>query len=113
MIILEMLANVNLGKDLAILAPNGRVAIIGSRGPVEINPRDAMARNADIVGVMLSGAAPEVVAQIHDALRPGLESGALSPVVGRELPLADAAEAHRAVMSPGALGKIVLLPQST
>ncbi|MEQ1861788.1 MAG: NADPH:quinone reductase [Chthoniobacteraceae bacterium] len=109
-VILEMLANVNLGKDLTILAPNGRIAVIGSRGPVEINPRDAMARNADILGVMLSGAPPEVLAAIHDALRTGLESGALRPVVGRELPLEDAAEAHRAVMSPGALGKIVLVP---
>lgn len=109
-VILEMLANVNLGHDLTILAPSGRVAVIGSRGPVEINPRDAMARNADILGVMLFGAPPEVIAGIHDALRTGLESGALRPIVGREFPLAEAAEAHRAVMSPGALGKIVLVP---
>ena len=36
-----------------------------------------------------------------------LASGALTPVVGQELPLADAAEAHRRVMAPGARGKIV------
>lgn len=109
-VILEMLANVNLGHDLALLAPSGRVAIIGSRGAVEINPRDAMARNADILGVMLFGAPPEVIAEIHGQLQAGLRDGVLRPVVGRELPLADAAEAHCAVMSPGALGKIVLVP---
>jgi len=109
-VILEMLANVNLGHDLTLLAPSGRVAIIGSRGPVEINPRDAMARNADILGVMLFCAPPEVVARIHGELRAGFESGALKPVAGREFPLEDAAEAHRAVMAPGALGKIVLVP---
>jgi NADPH2:quinone reductase len=40
-VIVELLANVNLGEDLTILAKGGRVAIIGSRGPEEINPRDA------------------------------------------------------------------------
>jgi hypothetical protein len=34
----------------------------------------------------------------------------LSPLIGRELPLAEAARAHEAVMEPGALGKTVLLP---
>jgi NADPH:quinone reductase len=33
-VILEMLSNVNLGKDLTILTKGGRVAIIGSRGPI-------------------------------------------------------------------------------
>src|SRR4029450_9871947 len=38
-VIVELLANVNLGKDLTILAKRGRVAIIGSRGPREIDTR--------------------------------------------------------------------------
>src|SRR5678815_1797626 len=46
-VIVEMLANVNLGNDLTILAKGGRVVIIGSRGRVEINPRDTMQRDAD------------------------------------------------------------------
>jgi len=40
----------------------------------------------------------------------GLENGTLRPVIGKEFPLAEAAQAHRAVMEPGAVGKIVLLP---
>jgi NADPH2:quinone reductase len=40
----------------------------------------------------------------------GLAAGFLAPVVGRELPLAEAAEAHRAVLASGAAGKIVLVP---
>ncbi len=109
-LILEMLANVNLGKDLTLLAPDGRVVVIGSRGPVEINPRDLMTRNADIRGLILFAAAPAVLASIHIGLREGMESGALRPVIAREFPLADAAHAHAAVMSPGASGKIVLIP---
>jgi NADPH2:quinone reductase len=108
-IILEMLANINLGHDLTLLAPNGRIAVIGSRGPVEINPRDAMAREADILGVMFNHRRPEELATIHRAIADGLQNGALRPIVGRQLPLDRAPEAHEAVMSPGAHGKIVLL----
>jgi NADPH:quinone reductase len=109
-VILEMLANVNLGKDLTVLARGGRVCVVGSRGPVEINPRDAMARDAAILGVMLYNATASELAGIHQALVAGLENGSLRPVIARELPLADAPEAHQAVMEPGAQGKIVLIP---
>ena len=40
----------------------------------------------------------------------GLAAGTLRPVIGKELPLKDAPAAHEAVMSPGAYGKIVLIP---
>lgn len=109
-VILEMLANVNLGHDLTLLAKHGRVIVIGSRGKVEINPRDAMARDADIRGVMLGNAEPDERAAIYAAIVAGLRDGTLNPVVGRELPLAEAASAHEAIMQPGALGKIVLVP---
>ena len=106
----EMLANVNLGKDLTILAKGGRVVIIGSRGPAEINPRDTMQRDADVRGMILPNTPPAQLASIHAALVAGLENGTLRPVVGKEFPLAVAAQAHRAVTEPGALGKIVLVP---
>jgi NADPH2:quinone reductase len=109
-VILEMLANVNLGRDLTILAKSGRVVIIGSRGPVEINPRDTMQRDADVRGMILPNTPPAQMASIHAALVAGLENGTLRPVIGKEFPLAEAAEAHRAVMTPGAIGKIVLVP---
>jgi NADPH2:quinone reductase len=107
--ILEMLANVNLGKDLPMLANNGRVVVVGSRGPVEINPRDLMARNADVRGVMVFGTPAPVLTEAHLAIISGLKEGTLRPIIAREIPLADAAEAHKAVMAPGASGKIVLV----
>jgi NADPH2:quinone reductase len=109
-VVLEMLANVNLGKDLGVLAPAGRVVVIGSRGTVEINPRDAMARDAAILGMVLFLTPERELAQIHAALVAGLENGTLRPVVGQEIPLADAPRAHEAVMAPGAYGKILLTP---
>jgi NADPH2:quinone reductase len=109
-VILEMLANVNLNKDLGVLAKGGRVVVIGSRGVVEINPRLAMGRDAAILGMTLFNVSPQDLASIHAALVAGLEAGTLRPVVGREVPLADAARAHEEVMKPGAYGKIVLTP---
>jgi NADPH2:quinone reductase len=109
-VIVEMLANVNLGEDLTILAKDGRVVVIGSRGRVEIDPRNTMQRDADVRGMILPNTPPAALASIHAALVAGLENGTLRPVVGKEFPLAEAAQAHRAVMEPGAVGKIVLMP---
>ena len=109
-VLLEMLANVNLGKDLPLLAKHGRVIVIGSRGRVEITPRDLMSRDADVRAMTLFNATPAELAVIHDALGNGLEEGTLRPVVGRQMPLADAAKAHVAMLEPGAMGKILLRP---
>ncbi|MGA2475807.1 MAG: NADPH:quinone reductase [Terriglobia bacterium] len=109
-VILEMLANVNLAKDLTLLALRGRVVVIGNRGSIEINPRATMQRDLSILGLTLMNATKEELVGIHAALIAGLESGTLNPVVGREMPLADAPRAHRAVMEPGAYGKIILIP---
>ncbi|MFY7952024.1 MAG: zinc-binding dehydrogenase, partial [Armatimonadaceae bacterium] len=92
------------------LAPGGRVAVVGSRGPVEINPRDTMLRDTSILGVLLANTPPDALMRIHAALGAGFADGSLAPVVGRRYGLAEAPEAHRAVMQPGADGKVVLLP---
>ncbi|HEU0274588.1 MAG TPA: NADPH:quinone reductase [Candidatus Udaeobacter sp.] len=107
-VIVELLANVNLGKDLTIMAKGGRVAIVGSRGRVEIDPRDTMQRDLDLRGMVLPNTPPAQMASIHAALVAGLENGTLRPVIAKEFPLAEAAEAHRAVLESGAVGKIVL-----
>jgi len=109
-IIIEMLANVNLGKDLALLAPRGRVVVVGSRGNAEITPRDLMGRDASIRGMSLLVAPAAEMAGAHMAIFAGLENGTLRPVIGQEIPLAEAARAQKAVMEPGAHGKIVLIP---
>ena len=109
-VILEMLANVNLGADLGVLAAGGRVVVVGSRGRVEIDPRDAMSREAVIMGMTLFKADERELASIHAALVAGLENGTLRPVVSRELPLAEAARSHHVVMEASTLGKIVLVP---
>ena len=112
-----MLANVNLGKDLEVLAPGGRVVIIGNRGEgnqgtVEINPRLTMMRDSSIMGMSLVNVAGPDSARIHAALVAGLANGSLRPVVGQEMPLAEAARAHHEVIESRAYGKIVLVVYS-
>ncbi len=109
-IILEMLANVNLSADFKLLATHGRVIIIGNRGEITINPRDLMLRRASARGFTLWAITSEEEKEIHAGLIAGLENGTLRPVVGKELPLAEAARAHKEILEPGAAGKIVLVP---
>ena len=108
-IILEMLANVNLSHDTKLLANNGRVIVIGSRGEVTINPRELMGRRASIRAFTLWGIMPSEEADIHAGIFAGLENGTLRPIVGKELPLAESARAHKEILEPGSAGKIVLI----
>jgi NADPH2:quinone reductase len=109
-VVLEMLANANLDKDLDVLAFRGRIVVIGSRGRVEIDPRKTMGKDAAVLGMTLFNATREEFVEIHAGIGAGLENGTLTPVIGREMPLEEAGRAHEAVMEPGALGKIVLVP---
>ncbi len=108
-LILEMLANINLGNDLKLLATHGRVIVIGSRGDVTISPRDLMGRRASIHAFTLWGISEAEEKEIHAGIVAGLQNGTLRPVVGKELPLAEASRAHKEIMEPGAFGKIVLV----
>lgn len=111
-VVLEMLANVNLAKDLGVVAQNGRVVVIGSRGPVEIDPRTTMVKNSAILGMSLANATEGETAQLHAAVGAGLANGTLTPIIAQEIALADAPRAHEAVMASGARGKIVLIPEN-
>jgi NADPH2:quinone reductase len=54
-VILEMLANVNLDHDLTIVAPSGRIVVIGNRGRVEIDARKIMTKDVQVFGMALWG----------------------------------------------------------
>lgn len=109
-LIIELAAHHNLAADLGALARKGRVVVIGSRGKIEIDPRETMSRETDILGLMLFGATPIEHRAIYSALSAAMEMGTLRPVVGLEMPLADAARAHHLVMEGEQFGKIVLIP---
>jgi len=109
-LVLEMLANVNLGRDLKLLANRGCVVVIGSRGDVTVTPRDLMARRASVHGLMLWRITDAEEREIIAGITAGLENGTFRPVVSKELPLSEAPRAHNEVLQSGATGKIVLVP---
>ena len=109
-LIIEMLANVNLVRDLDLIAKRGRVAVVGNRGAIELNPRAIMGKDATVVGFTNWNALPAELATAHAAIVAGMERCGYKPQVGKEMSLADAPRAHEDVLKPGAYGKIVLIP---
>src|SRR5688572_6924505 len=109
-VIIEMLANVNLARDLDLIAKRGRIAIVGNRGALELNPRAIMVKDATVVGFTNWNALPAELATAHAAIVAGMQHSGFKPQVGKEMPLADAPRAHEDVLKPGAYGKIVLIP---
>ena len=111
-LVLEMAAHINLDHDLQMLAPHGRVVVIGNRGRVEIDARHTMNRDAAILGMVVFNTPEADVRSIHAALTVGLANRTLNPIVREELPLGEAARAHQllATLSSDAVGRVVLIP---
>ena len=108
-VIIENASHINLGRDLTLLSKGGRVAVVGSRGMVEVNPRDTMSREAIIAGVMLMNSSEEELTESYRAIQAGIANGWLRPLVGKEYPLDRACDAHLDILSSaGAVGKMVL-----
>ena len=68
-VIVEMAAHINLDRDLGLLAKGGRVVVVGNRGRIEIDPRDAMGRDAAIIGMTLFNASDRDLVEIHAGAR--------------------------------------------
>lgn len=109
-VVLEMLANVNLQRDIDAIAPRGRIVVIGSRGEATINPRGLMGKQASIGGLTYWTGGEEATARALDAIVEGIEAGDINPVVQQEFDLEAIEQAWQRVMDAPSGGKIVLLP---
>ncbi|KAL8613225.1 hypothetical protein ACOMHN_001550 [Nucella lapillus] len=108
-VIVEMLSDVNLQRDLEMAKTGARIAVIGCRGTVEVNPRLMMAKELQVMGIMMQATTPEEFRQVHSYLGAGCEAGWLSPSVHHQYPLEEAAVCHQDIVnSAGAQGKLVL-----
>lgn len=109
-VIIEHLANINLGHDVQMLKRDARIMVVGCRGSVNINPRHLMLPEASIKGVTLQG--NTTVAQykeIGSAIVAGIEAGWVNPVINREYAMEEAQQVHYDIIhSKGAKGKLVL-----
>lgn len=108
-VIIEHLANINLGHDIQMLKEHARVMVVGCRGGVNINPRHLMMPEASIRGVALGTSTPKEWAEMGAAIVAGIESGWVNPVINKEYSMEEVQQVHYDIIhSKGAKGKLVL-----
>merc|ERR1719266_2256858 len=108
-VIIEHLANINLGHDVQMLKEGARVMVVGCRGAVSINPRHLMVPEASIQGVALGNSTPEEYNEMGCAIVAGIEAGWVNPVINREYAMEEVQQVHYDIIhSKGAKGKLVL-----
>ncbi|MER5791923.1 NAD(P)H-quinone oxidoreductase [Streptomyces sp. NPDC001980] len=114
-VILDNMGAKYLDRNVQALAVNGRLAIIGMQGGVkgELNIGALLGKRAAISATSLRARPLAEKAAIAAAVRehvwPLIAQGHVRPVVDRELPMADAAQAHRVVEASEHIGKVVLV----
>jgi putative PIG3 family NAD(P)H quinone oxidoreductase len=116
-VILDILGAAYLARNVEALAKDGRLAIIGLMGGrrAELDLGALLATRGRISATTLR-ARPlpdkaRIVAGVREQVWPLVESGAVTPVIDRRLPMAQAAEAHRVVEASDHLGKVLLLTE--
>lgn len=108
-VILEMLANVNLEKDLGLLDVHGKIMVIGCRGSIEINPRLTMGMESSIMGVMLFRATEDEWKEMNNGVQKGMNGEWIRPVIKKTYDLSEAYQAHKDVITnSGSKGKLVV-----
>ena len=115
-VVLDIVGGSYVNRDLAALAMDGRVVVIGfmeGEPTATVDLRRILGRRLTITGSALRPRSVKEKGDIADALRrevwPLLERGVVKPIVDRTFPLPEAAAAHRLMESGEHLGKIVLV----
>ncbi|MFF4752443.1 NAD(P)H-quinone oxidoreductase [Streptomyces sp. NPDC002514] len=114
-VILDNMGAKYLERNVRALAVNGRLAVIGLQGGSkgELNLGALLAKRAAVSATSLR-ARPlaekaAIVAAVREHVWPLFASGQVRPVVDRELPMSQAAEAHRVLEASGHIGKVLLV----
>lgn len=113
-VILDIMGAKYLDRNVKALATNGRLAIIGMQGGVkgELNIATLLGKRAAITATSLRGRPvaekAAIVAAVREHVWPLIVGGHVRPVVDRELPMSEAAAAHRVLEESGNIGKVLL-----
>ena len=111
-LIIEMLANVNLDRDMKKIGRNGKIVIVGNRGEIQVCPRDIMATEASVIGCVLWNMSVEEMTEAGKKLSIWLEQKKLKPIIDRHFGFTDAGfqDAHEFVISSEKLskGKVII-----
>ena len=114
-VILDIVGGAYLGRNVAALATGGRLVVIGLQGgrTAELNLGALLAKRASVSATTLrarpAAEKAAIVRGVREEVWPLVESGAIRPIIDRQLPLSRAAEAHRIVESSDHLGKVLLV----
>jgi putative PIG3 family NAD(P)H quinone oxidoreductase len=117
-VILDIIGAGYLAKNIAALAPDGRIANIGLQQGrrAELDFSALMAKRGTIMSTTLRARPAEqkasIVAAVAANVWPVIDAGVIRPVIDRELPMPQAAEAHRIMTASTHYGKILLLARS-
>ena len=115
-VILDIIGARYLEPNVAALAPDGRIAIIGMQGGRrgELDLGALMAKRGSISATTLrarpAAQKARIVKGVRNQVWPLVDAGTIRPIIDRTIPMAEASEAHRLMESSDHLGKILLLP---
>ncbi|MFJ4687760.1 NAD(P)H-quinone oxidoreductase [Streptomyces sp. NPDC091377] len=114
-VILDNMGAKYLDRNVQTLAVNGRLAIIGLQGGAkgDLNLAALLGKRAAISATSLRarplGEKAAIVAAVREHVWPLFATGQVRPVVDRELPMSEAAAAHRVLEESGHVGKVLLV----
>lgn len=115
-VVLDVLGAGGLAENVAMLADDGRLAVIGMQQGrrAELDLGLLMERRATVLATALRSRPlaqkVAIMAEVADRLWPLVASGAIRPVVETRIPLAQAARGHQLMEAGAAFGKILLVP---
>ena len=116
-VILDIMGASYLDRNIDALASDGHLVIIGMQGGIkgELNIGKLLSKRAHVIGTTLRGrpttgssSKSEVVAEVTRSVWPMIADGRVRPIIGAEIPIQDAAEAHQLLSAGKVTGKIVL-----
>jgi len=113
-VVLDNMGASYLARNLDVLAPNGRLAVIGMQGGTRAEiDLGAMLRKRVALLVTSLRARPHeekaaICRSVVEHVWPLVAAGEVRPIVDRVVPLAQVAEAHRVVEASEHVGKVLL-----
>ncbi|MDT7800519.1 MAG: hypothetical protein QOI78_3952 [Actinomycetota bacterium] len=117
-VVLDNMGASYLGRNVDVLKSDGRLVIIGMQGGVkgELNVGALLGKRADVFAAGLRfrplDQKAAIVADVRERLWPLVSDGAVKPIIGQVVPMAEAASAHRAMEEGSVFGKILLTAKS-
>jgi len=113
-VVLDNMGAAYLGRNVDVLAANGRLVVIGLQGGAkgELNLAKLLQKRAAVLATSLRARPPRekaaIVSAVEEHVWPLVADGSVRPVVHEVFALSDVREAHRCVEDSAHVGKVLL-----